>query len=100
MSLPFYDGETDNTKERGRGCPRHNGFDKMKRLCLVLASVCACAAAQSIPIRVDIAKRTGPLGAIWSFFGHDEPNYTYMRDGRSTAGRLSTAFSTSTSSGK
>jgi xylan 1,4-beta-xylosidase len=31
---------------------------------------------------VDAGKRMGPLRPIWSFFGHDEPNYDYMKDGR------------------
>jgi xylan 1,4-beta-xylosidase len=51
--------------------------------------MCACAAAQSVPIRVDIGRRAGPLGSIWSFFGHDEPNYTYMKDGRKLLSEIS-----------
>lgn len=38
--------------------------------------------AQPVAIQVDAATRTGPLRPVWSFFGHDEPNYTYMKDGR------------------
>jgi xylan 1,4-beta-xylosidase len=60
----------------------------MKSLCLAFLSI-ACAAAQSVPIRVDLANRAAPLGSIWSFFGHDEPNYTYMKDGRKLLSELS-----------
>jgi len=34
----------------------------------------------SIEVRLDTEK--GPLMPIWAFFGHDEPNYTYMKDGK------------------
>lgn len=42
-----------------------------------------------VTIQVDAEKRTGPLRPIWSFFGHDEPNYTYMKDGRKLLSELS-----------
>ena len=35
-----------------------------------------------VTIRVDAAKPLGPLKPIWRFFGADEPNYAYMKDGR------------------
>ena len=58
------------------------------------AGICAVgmassAGAQPVPVRVDIGKRIGPLRPIWSFFGHDEPNYTYMKDGRKLLSELS-----------
>lgn len=36
----------------------------------------------TISIAVDMAKKRGPMMPIWAFFGYDEPNYTYMKDGR------------------
>lgn len=33
-------------------------------------------------INVDISKPVGDMKPIWAWFGHDEPNYTYMKDGR------------------
>lgn len=33
-------------------------------------------------IKVDLAKQKGYLAPIWAWFGYDEPNYTYMRDGK------------------
>ena len=47
------------------------------------------AAQTAVPIRVDLARPAGPLQPIWSFFGHDEPNYTYMKDGRKLLSELS-----------
>jgi xylan 1,4-beta-xylosidase len=54
---------------------------------IVLAGValwCAVATADSFPveIRVDAANPIGELRPIWRFFGADEPNYAYMKDGQ------------------
>src|SRR5262249_11480333 len=35
-----------------------------------------------VNIRVDAAKSLGMLKPIWRFFGADEPNYAYMKDGQ------------------
>lgn len=43
----------------------------------------------SVSIHVDASKRLGPMAPIWAFFGHDEPNYTYMPDGRKLLAELS-----------
>jgi xylan 1,4-beta-xylosidase len=55
--------------------------------------------AQSIPsnggkvpfpvaIRINASKRIGKLEPIWRFFGADEPNYAYMKNGRKLLGEL------------
>ncbi|HXB93224.1 MAG TPA: glycosyl hydrolase [Puia sp.] len=31
---------------------------------------------------VDLSATEGPLSPFWAYFGYDEPNYTYMKDGR------------------
>lgn len=36
----------------------------------------------STSITVDVAQKIGEMRPFWSFFGYDEPNYTYMRDGQ------------------
>src|SRR4051812_50192323 len=41
-----------------------------------------------VSIRIDAAKRLGPMTPMWAFFGHDEPNYTYMPDGRKLLSEL------------
>lgn len=33
-------------------------------------------------IYVDLQKELWPLQPIWAWFGYDEPNYTYMKDGK------------------
>jgi xylan 1,4-beta-xylosidase len=35
----------------------------------------------TVSIGVDFSKQKSPLKPIWAFFGYDEPNYTYMKDG-------------------
>jgi xylan 1,4-beta-xylosidase len=33
-------------------------------------------------ISVDVTQQGKPLRPVWAYFGYDEPNYTYMKDGR------------------
>lgn len=40
-------------------------------------------------IKVDLSQKRGPLKPIWAFFGYDEPNYTYMKDGKKLLTELS-----------
>ncbi len=54
--------------------------------CAVLLGI---AAAQPVSIQVDAGRSLGSLQPIWSFFGYDEPNYTYMRDGKKLLSELS-----------
>ncbi|HEU4391068.1 MAG TPA: beta-xylosidase [Blastocatellia bacterium] len=42
-----------------------------------------------VKIRVDASKQTGELRPVWRFFGYDEPNYTYMKDGKKLLAELS-----------
>ena len=41
-----------------------------------------------VSIRVDAASSQGELRRIWRFFGADEPNYAYMKDGRKLLNQL------------
>jgi hypothetical protein len=36
----------------------------------------------SVSMRVDAKQTQGPLNPIWRFFGADEPNYAYMKNGK------------------
>ena len=42
-----------------------------------------------VSISIDAALPVGPLQPIWRFFGYDEPNFTYMKDGRKLLAELS-----------
>lgn len=50
--------------------------------CMINLFVHAQPAPPQANIKFDLAKVKGPMTPIWAWFGHDEPNYTYMRDGR------------------
>ncbi len=41
-----------------------------------------------VHIQVDASKVTAPLKPIWRFFGADEPNYAYMKDGQKLIAEL------------
>src|SRR3569833_3375402 len=45
-------------------------------------------------IKVDLTKETGDMKPIWAWFGYDEPNYTYMKDGKKLLSELAALSST------
>lgn len=47
---------------------------------------------QPVSINVNLASEKGPMKPIWSWFGYDEPNYTYMKDGKKLLTELSEAM--------
>ena len=55
---------------------------------VALTGVGTPAQSPSISIHVDASKRLGAMTTMWAFFGHDEPNYTYMKDGRKLLSEL------------
>ena len=40
------------------------------------------ADSPAVAIQVNAAEVVGPMTPIWAWFGYDEPNYTYMKDGK------------------
>jgi xylan 1,4-beta-xylosidase len=71
-----------------------------RRLLSVLAATALTAIAalprpspseEPVSIRVDASTRKGPMKPVWAFFGYDEPNYTYMKDGRKLLSELAAA---------
>jgi len=57
---------------------------------LAIAVAATAVAAESFPvaIHIDAAKTKGELKPIWRFFGADEPNYAYMKNGKKLIGEL------------
>jgi xylan 1,4-beta-xylosidase len=45
-------------------------------------------AASRVAIRVGANARVGPMTPMWAWFGYDEPNYTYMKDGKKLLSEL------------
>src|SRR5688500_2192116 len=61
------------------------------RTLTLIAAVTASASAialqappqpAAVTIRIDANGRVGPMRHMWAWFGYDEPNYTYMKDGK------------------
>lgn len=52
-------------------------------------AVAQAPAQGSITIRVDASARQGPWKPIWTYWGYDEPNYTYTPNGRKLISELS-----------
>lgn len=38
--------------------------------------------ADKVSVNVDLTKSVEPMKPLWAWFGYDEPNYTYMKDGK------------------
>src|SRR4051794_32588209 len=55
---------------------------------LALASASPIEGPEPVKIRVDASTDVGELRPIWRFFGYDEPNYTYMKDGKKLLSQL------------
>ena len=53
-------------------------------VCLLsgLTSLAQTNDPKPVTIQVDLTKEKGPVKPIWAWFGYDEPNYTYMKDGK------------------
>jgi xylan 1,4-beta-xylosidase len=63
-------------------------------LAVVVIAWCVFAVGAQAPadsrvtIRVDANARLGPMTPMWAWFGYDEPNYTYMKDGKKLLSEL------------
>src|SRR5665213_984600 len=55
---------------------------------LTLCLVAILQAQDSVTIRVNAAQTIGPYKPISNFFGYDEPNFTYAKNGSKLVGEL------------
>src|SRR5215469_15879031 len=64
----------------------------MKRKIIFLSALVllglGLAYPQSVNIEVNMRNRIEPMKPVWAWFGYDEPNYTYMKDGVKLLGEL------------
>lgn len=44
---------------------------------------------EAVSINVNFDKEIGPMDPIWACWGYDEPNYTYMKDGKKLLSEIS-----------
>jgi xylan 1,4-beta-xylosidase len=81
--------------ERAMSRPRFVAYTVILGSLYVLAAADTGAGAQSatvapfpVTLRLDAARAGEPLAPVWRFFGADEPNYAYMKDGRTLLSHL------------
>lgn len=57
---------------------------------LLVVALWQSPAPQDSPVtlHVDTRGEIGPMTPVWAFFGYDEPNYTYMKDGQKLLSEL------------
>lgn len=55
---------------------------------LALINTCSGQAKMTTTISVALDKELGDLDPVWAWFGYDEPNYTYMKDGKKLLSEL------------
>lgn len=67
---------------RGVALRYHSGAMRILSRCVCFLFAFALLRAGVVSIEVRLDRSQGPLPPVWAFFGYDEPNYTYMRDGR------------------
>jgi xylan 1,4-beta-xylosidase len=60
----------------------------MRLISLVLLAAASGSAQNSVTIRVNAAETIGPFKPIYGYFGYDEPNYTYTKNGQKLVGEL------------
>ncbi len=62
----------------------------LKLFLLIWSCLSTFIFAQDKPVNiiVDMNKEKGDLKSIWAWFGYDEPNYTYMKNGKKLLGEL------------
>jgi xylan 1,4-beta-xylosidase len=53
-----------------------------------ILAVTPVVAQEPVTIRVDATQQAGAFRAIYSYFGYDEPNYTYTKNGKKLIGEL------------
>ena len=62
-----------------------------RTIALVLGCAANLLAQKPVTIRVDIRSSLGAWNPAWTFFGYDEPNYTYSENGRKLLRELARA---------
>ena len=57
-------------------------------LCLLISLPCRSQSADDVQIQVRVNQSDKPLTPVWNYFGYDEPNYTYARNGKKLLGEI------------
>src|SRR5437762_4181901 len=93
----FLDGWAPESKYRkfdGRVAWAMTKMSRVRWLVLMCCWSCSSQVGQAVgqekpvAIHVDADVREGELRPVWSYFGYDEPNYTYGQNGKKLLGEL------------
>ena len=57
--------------------------------CLIILLLFNSQTFSQASLNIDFKKEIGDMKPIWAWFGYDEPNYTYMKDGKKLLSELS-----------
>ncbi|KGO85455.1 beta-xylosidase [Flavobacterium rivuli WB 3.3-2 = DSM 21788] len=60
----------------------HKPLKNIAILIALLLQLVTVNAQNNAAITVDLSKEIAPMKPVWAWFGYDEPNYTYMKDGK------------------
>src|SRR5712692_4742253 len=71
--------------------PNNHEICLMTKIAVSLACAGGLFAQEPVTIRVDLASSRGAWNPAWTFFGYDEPNYTYAKNGRKLLAELAAA---------
>ncbi len=64
---------------------------KISLATLFLTNVAYAQSGEPATISVDFNQTIEPMKPIWAWFGYDEPNYTYMKDGKKLLSEIAAA---------
>lgn len=56
--------------------------------CCIMLTQLSAQTKDNASIQVSLAKTIAPMEPVWAWFGYDEPNYTYMKDGKKLLSEL------------
>lgn len=74
---------------KNRRCARSSAISCSVILLFLICPVCVPESTeQAVSIRVQADQSQGQLSAIWTYFGYDEPNYTYAANGKKLLSEL------------
>lgn len=66
-------------------------FVKFSLAALCLTNMVFAQPAGPATVSVDFSQTIEPMKPIWAWFGYDEPNYTYMKDGKKLLSEIAAA---------
>ena len=75
-------GVNGPSKQNGRDCGHTLLYSRSIFIAAIWLLPISLYAQQPVTIRVDLQAKLGVYQPIWAYFGYDEPNFTYMKNGR------------------